>query len=736
MSWRSKTNPGLFVAAYDAPAKDIAAADYVCDGAADELQINAALLLGNVRLSTGTFDIAGSIIVPSGVTLEGCGESTKIYRITSATGATLAEDLDNSETAIDVSNGDLFLAGQTIKIDTEEFYIVSIAGNTLTVNTRPHNNSTAATHSSGAAIKFEGAVIRNANTMGLVAESANVTVKNIWIDAGDDDADVAQTSSPGIEIRKCNRSTVEGCHVQNTCGHHPEHADMDTFRGIGIALDDSDYCTVRKNKVTLCSHGAISIRNNCHHCNIEGNYCYNTGYEGIVVCNKTFGTSSATGEGCSDINIIGNQVWDCGTAGTSAGIYTEDQATSGDGNPHYRVNIVGNVVRTIAAGVMTGILILRQAGTTSTPVYCNIANNVIADTLIGVKVDNSPKCSIVGNSIKGTTTYAGISVSSSNYTAVVGNSCSDALGASGGNGIGLSASNYCIISGNILTGNASHQFYMWDVCTDNQITGNIITTVSDKSCIMFGAAGQARNLISGNKLVSVGTGNSGHGIYLPAGADYNSITNNTIGDTNDSGTPTKKAIDCYSSYNIISGNKFTSISPANSYYYGIRLENGTTGNLVQNNDMRNGYKQAALYDTGAGNLYGGGNKPLLPGEITTIRGSIVTLTENAFNSVDNPFGQNVALLSLDIYVSTKATSTEPNIDCGIGSSATADYVTLFQDLPGETVGLYNSKIATPGAQTQPILWQTGTGNRYLNMSIKDAAATGMVATYVATVMGL
>lgn len=125
-----------------------------------------------------------------------------------------------------------------------------------------------------------------------------------------------------------------------------------------------------------------------------------------------------------------------------------------------------------------------------------------------------------------------------------------------------------------------------------------------------------------------------------------------------------------------------------------------------------------------------------PGEIVTHRGSIATLTQDAFNSVDNPFGQNVALLSLDIYVSTGATATSPNIDCGIGSSPTTDYTNLFDDLPGETIGLYNSKIATPGAQTQPILWQSGAGNRYLNMSMKDAAATGMVATYVATVMGL
>ncbi len=106
-----------------------------------------------------------------------------------------------------------------------------------------------------------------------------------------------------------------------------------------------------------------------------------------------------------------------------------------------------------------------------------------------------------------------------------------------------------------------------------------------------------------------------------------------------------------------------------------------------------------------------------------------------FNSLDNPFGQPVRVLNLDIYVSTQATATSPNIDCGIGSSATTDYTTLFDDLPGETVGFYRSTIATPGTQTVPQLWASGSGNRYLNLSIKDAAATGMVADYTVTVMG-
>ncbi len=126
---------------------------------------------------------------------------------------------------------------------------------------------------------------------------------------------------------------------------------------------------------------------------------------------------------------------------------------------------------------------------------------------------------------------------------------------------------------------------------------------------------------------------------------------------------------------------------------------------------------------------------IAPGETRIVSGKINTLTQDAFNSLDNPFGQAVRVLDLQIYVSTGATATAPNIDCGIGNSATTDYATLFDDLPGETVGFYTSTIATPGTQTVPQLWGSGAGNRYLNMSIKDAAATGMVATYTVTVMG-
>jgi hypothetical protein len=53
----------FLVAASDAHADIIARADYVCDGTADEVQINAALALGSVQLSDGTFTVNAPVKV-------------------------------------------------------------------------------------------------------------------------------------------------------------------------------------------------------------------------------------------------------------------------------------------------------------------------------------------------------------------------------------------------------------------------------------------------------------------------------------------------------------------------------------------------------------------------------------------------------------------------------------------------------------------------------------------------
>lgn len=68
-----------------------------------------------------------------------------------ALSATLGEDLDDSETDVDVSAGTAFAIGQIIRIDSEDMTVDSISTNTLTVR-RGINGTTATTHDNGATV--------------------------------------------------------------------------------------------------------------------------------------------------------------------------------------------------------------------------------------------------------------------------------------------------------------------------------------------------------------------------------------------------------------------------------------------------------------------------------------------------------------------------------------------------------------------------------------------------------
>jgi hypothetical protein len=79
----------FLVAASDAPAAVIASAQYVCDGTADDVQINAALNAlpaggGRVELSSGTFTIAATVALPNlPVSLVGQGGKATIIKAVS-----------------------------------------------------------------------------------------------------------------------------------------------------------------------------------------------------------------------------------------------------------------------------------------------------------------------------------------------------------------------------------------------------------------------------------------------------------------------------------------------------------------------------------------------------------------------------------------------------------------------------------------------------------------------------
>lgn len=233
----------------------------------------------------------------------------------------------------------------------------------------------------------------------------------------------------------------------------------------------------------------------------------------------------------------------------------------------------------------------------------------------------------------------------------------------------------------------------------------------------------------------------GYNITIAGTGSRNKIVSNSFKEYTTSGTVYCIVLTDQAGANVINDNTFYGGGTINGAVSDTVSSSVTgTNNQISNNTMYGFVLSRPIYVTSTV------DKPLVfnnlgsiaPGEVRTYSGTIGTLTENAFNSLDNPFGQAVRVLSLDFYISTAAGDTTPNstIDSGIGSSATTDYTTLFEGVDCEVVGFYNSvNSATIGKQTVPQLWASGSGNRYLNMSIKDAAATGMVCKYTVTVMG-
>jgi hypothetical protein len=179
------------------------------------------------------------------------------------------------------------------------------------------------------------------------------------------------------------------------------------------------------------------------------------------------------------------------------------------------------------------------------------------------------------------------------------------------------------------------------------------------------------------------------------------------------------------------------LHPANQ---GFNIVSGT------GNQIFGGYFASGVTDSGTNTvmlqIYG----YIATGEIRTISGTITgTASDNGslMLSIDNPFGQAVRVTSVQIEITVQA-SAAATMDCGIGSSATANYTTMIAALPinqGTSYPyFYDSRsfiTATYGTQTISINWATGSGNRYLNFFNPSANASGTVfrATYTITVMG-
>jgi hypothetical protein len=421
------TNTKIDIAASDASQEIKANASYVCTGSADDKTINKVLKEKagtEVMLSEGNFNISGGIIVPSNTTLQGQGQNTKIFRTTGDSKAALSLDITAEQKKFAVTEGSVFVPGQTIWLDSEYMYILGVDGNTLTV-IRGHNASTVKEHKKGAKIYFWMEVIRNEKSQ--EGGSSNVIVRGLFVDGG---SKLGFRNSQGITIRKCDYSTVENCWVQNVSGgSHPQNPETDWLRGGGIQADDSDYVTFKNDFVTGASHAGISFRNKCKFGIAMDNQVWEVGYEGIDIGNKTFKdytNNSTTGEGCEDIEIKNNIIKNCGLLGGSGGILLDDQAVTGKGNPSRRITIENNTIFSNNSGSkMSGIIVFSNNVNPEAEWDFNIHSNTITNcTFNGIKILQVNSGVIEENNISGCVS-SGISIEGSKNIKILSNMSRD-----------------------------------------------------------------------------------------------------------------------------------------------------------------------------------------------------------------------------------------------------------------------------------------------------------------------
>jgi len=172
------------VAASDSLAKSRYQADYVCDGTADDVEIQAAIDAvaavggGKVLLAEGQYNIEGDIYLKSNVDIEGSGPYTELYIKApvkvfyfnygdSSVSTTLTVALNIDDTTITVASTEGFSAG-------DEINIYKWAGDFYTIQSVDSSTQITLTAESDIELPTGAAVTKYSNSQGKNIRIANI----------------------------------------------------------------------------------------------------------------------------------------------------------------------------------------------------------------------------------------------------------------------------------------------------------------------------------------------------------------------------------------------------------------------------------------------------------------------------------------------------------------------------------------------------------------------------------
>ncbi len=254
----------IVVAASDSLNK--AAANYVCDGTADNVEIQAAIDAlpaggGKVVLLEGTYIVTAKLQIRSGTFMEGQGYGTIIY----------VDDGVNDDAIY--ANGKSNWSIKNLKIDCN----------------RANNITTYCIHAVGCSDFSIEMCTGIESDGGVFADTSHdfVIYKNLFHTIDHDGISVCSCYGVNIEGNVVHNTTEAGIEVDSASYkvtiignivHNTSKAGINIDQQLGFTACHS--CVVSGNVVYACEFG-IDIRDNCYENTIIGNYCSENTKDGI-----------------------------------------------------------------------------------------------------------------------------------------------------------------------------------------------------------------------------------------------------------------------------------------------------------------------------------------------------------------------------------------------------------------------------------------------------------------------
>ena len=381
----------LTVAANDSSALSKQQADYVCDGTADQVEIQAAIDAlpsagGKVLLLDGTFNMADSVgpygsiyITRNNVVLEGMGDCTILKRAATLTHVSIIRFATDSV-------GQNNLVFRNFMIDCDNGYIYGIRSGTkyntniLIENVHIKDSSTGSTSRQG--------IIIGGRTgyMGQDFKLINCILEN----------------TGGITISGVDGVLIDGCTVRDTAWFN-----LTAQRGC-IRTATCANITITNNVVDTCTDGGVNgafangidIGSSAESFIVAGNTV-------IDVISHSINLQHGTGVGVISNNIIRNTLYECICVEYDNPQYITIENNICDNADRYGIWVSGNTDATVDPAEIAD--------------YINITGNVVYDCTYGIKMQHVDHSRLSGNIIYNIAAGAGVMMSACQYCDITNN---------------------------------------------------------------------------------------------------------------------------------------------------------------------------------------------------------------------------------------------------------------------------------------------------------------------------